>query len=123
MLEENLTQRILNCAMIVHSKLGPGLLESCYEECLYYELRKADLQTEKQKPMPLIYDAVHMEIGYRVDLMVDNKVIIEIKSVEALNNVHMAQVITYLRLSGCRVGLLINFNVKSLKEGIKRIVV
>ena len=123
MLEENLTQRILSCAMLVHSKLGPGLLESCYEECLYYELKKNGLQVEKQRPMPLVYDDVCMEIGYRIDLMVDRKVIVEIKSVEMLNNVHMAQVITYLRLSECRVGLLINFNVSSLREGIKRIVV
>ena len=123
MLEEKLTEQILNCAMKVHTKLGPGLLESCYEECLYYELRKAGLKVEKQKPMPLIYDTIHMEVGYRVDLMVNNTVIIEIKSVEALNNVYMAQVITYLRLSGCKVGLLVNFKVKSLKDGIKRIVV
>jgi len=123
MLEENLTKGILACAMNVHSKLGPGLLESCYEECLCYELKKEGFSVEKQKPMPLVYDTVKLEIGYRIDIMVNSKIVIEIKSVEMLNNIHLAQVITYLRLSKCRVGLLINFNVKSLKDGIKRIVV
>lgn len=89
---------------------------------MYYELRKADLFVEKQKPMPLIYDEVKLDVGYRIDLLVEDKVVLEIKSVEALNDIHLAQVLTYLKLSGCKLGLLINFNVTLLKNGIKRIV-
>ena len=113
LLNEELTGSILKCAYKVHSVLGPGLLESAYEECLFYELEKTGLAVNKQKPMPM---------GYRIDLLVEEKVILEIKSVEALNPVHFAQIITYLKLSDCRIGFLINFNVKSLKEGIKRII-
>lgn len=102
--------------------MGPGLLESSYEECLFYELVKRDLTVQKQKPLPLVYKEVKLEIGYRVDLLVENKVIIEIKSVEALNDVHLAQILTYLKLSDCKVGLLINFNVSLLKNGIRRVV-
>src|SRR5207253_6824533 len=94
--------------------LGPGLLESAYEECLYYELRKLGLITEKQKALPLVYEAVKLEVGYRVDLLVESKLIIEIKAVEALTDIHLAQVLTYLKLSGCKLGLLINFNVLHL---------
>ncbi len=117
-----LTEQILSCAFKVHSALGPGLLESAYEECLYYELNKAGLHAEKQKPMPLVYEDVKLDAGYRIDLLVENRVVVEIKSVEALNDVHMAQIITYLKLSGCRIGLLLNFNVASLKNGIKRVI-
>jgi GxxExxY protein len=102
--------------------LGPGLLESSYEECLYYELSKLGLAVEKQKPLPLIYEEVKLEIGYRVDLIVEKKVVVEIKAVEALNDVHTAQVLTYLKLSNCKIGLLLNFNVSSLKNGIKRLI-
>ena len=102
--------------------LGPGLLESAYEECLFYELNKEGLLVIKQMPMPLIYDGQRLEIGYRIDLLVENKVIIEIKSVDALNPVHLAQLMTYLKLSKCKIGFLINFNVKSLKDGIQRII-
>ncbi len=121
--ETELTKQIIGCAYKVHSRLGPGLLESAYEECLYYELSKEGIRVGKQKPLPLVYEEIKLEVGYRVDLFVNNKVIIEVKSVEALNDVHFAQLITYLRLSGCKVGLLMNFNVKHLKNGIKRLVV
>jgi len=117
-----ITGTILECAYKVHTHLGPGLLESAYETCLYYEIKKAGLKVHKQKPLPLIYYDVHLEAGYRIDLLVENKVVVEIKAVEALNDVHTAQVLTYLKLSECKVGLLINFNVASLKNGIKRLI-
>ena len=117
-----ITGKILECAYKVHTELGPGLLESAYEECLAYELAKSGLKIEKQKPLPLIYEEVKLEIGYRIDILVENQVVIEIKSVEKLNDVHTAQTLTYLKLSECKVGLLINFNVKSLKQGIKRLI-
>ncbi len=120
--ENELSEIIIGAAINVHKKLGPGLLESAYEECLYYELNKNSLNVEKQKPMPLIYDDVKLDVGYRIDIMVENKVVIEIKSVEALNDVHLAQVLTYLKLSNCKLGLLINFNVSKLVNGIRRVV-
>ena len=120
--ENEISEIILGAAFKVHTALGPGLLESAYQECLYYELKKRNLKVEKEKPLPLIYEDVKLEIGYRVDLLVENKVIVELKSVEALNDVHLAQVLTYLKLSECKLGLLMNFNVKSLKLGIKRVV-
>ncbi len=120
--ENEISKEILNAAFKVHTALGPGLLESAYQECLFYELKKRGLQVEKEKPLPLIYEEVKLEIGYRIDLLVENKVIIELKSVEALNDVHLAQILTYLKLSDCKLGLLMNFNVKSLKLGIKRVV-
>ncbi len=119
---ETIFKKVLDCAFKVHSALGPGLLESAYEECLYYELRQAGLKVLKQKPLPLVYEDVKLEIGYRVDLLVEDQVIVEIKSVDALADIHMAQIITYLKLSGCRLGLLVNFNVKHLKDGIKRVI-
>ena len=122
-LYEELTGSILKCAFKVHSALGPGLLESAYEECLYYELDNIGLRVIKQKPMPLIYQEKKLDIGYRIDLLVEDKVILEIKSIESVNSVHIAQLMTYLKLSGCRVGFLINFNVESLKEGIRRIII
>jgi GxxExxY protein len=123
LLHQELTSSILRCAFKVHSTLGPGLLESAYEECLHYELDKNGLIVIKQKPMPLIYEERKLELGYRIDLLVENKIIIEVKSVDALNPVHLAQIMTYLKLSGCRIGLLINFNVQSLKDGIKRVII
>jgi GxxExxY protein len=122
LLEKELTEKILSCAYTVHTNLGPGLLEKTYEECFAYELNRNALFVEKQKELPLIYEDVRLEVGYRIDLLIEKKVIIEIKSVEAINDVHIAQILTYLKLSGCRVGFLINFNVKSLKDGIKRFV-
>jgi GxxExxY protein len=123
LLHGELTGSILHCAYKVHSVLGPGLLESAYEECLQYELDKAGLIVIKQKPMPLIYEEKKLDLGYRIDLFVEGKVIIEIKSVEALNPVHLAQIMTYLKLSKCKIGFLINFNVQSLKDGIKRVII
>jgi len=122
LLHEELTGSILTCAYKVHSVLGPGLLESAYEECLYYELIKNNLAVVKQKPMPLVYEEKKLNLGYRIDLLIEDKVILEIKSVDAIHPVHFAQVLTYLKLSGCRIGFLINFNVQSLKEGIQRII-
>lgn len=122
LLHEELTSSILRCAYKVHTALGPGLLESAYEECLHYELDKSGILSIKQKPMPLVYEEKKLDLGYRIDLFVDGKVIIEIKSVEALNPVHFAQLLTYMKLSGCRIGFLINFNVRSLKDGIKRVI-
>jgi len=122
MTENEISKIVFDCALKVHQALGPGLLESSYEECLYYELKKTGLLIEKQKALPLIYEDVKMEIGYRVDLIIERKFIVEVKSVEALNDVHLAQVLTYLKLSNCKLGLLINFNVSLLKNGVKRII-
>ena len=122
MLENLVTEKIIGCVLNVHKALGPGLLESAYKECLYYELDKSGVPVEKEKPMPLIYQEVRMDCGYRVDLLVEHCVIVEIKAVEALNDVHMAQVMTYMKLAECRIGLLMNFNVRLLKDGIKRII-
>jgi len=119
---DTLSREILDVAYKVHSALGPGLLESAYEAVLYYELTKAGLKVEKQKPLPLVYEEVKLDAGYRLDLLVEGCFIIEVKSVEALNNVHMAQVMTYLRLSGNHIGFLFNFNTDRLKNSMKRIV-
>ena len=119
---EEIFKTVLDCSFQVHTALGPGLLESAYEECLYYELRQLGLNVEKQKPLPLIYKEVKLNAGYRIDLLVENKVIVEIKSVESLADIHMAQILTYLKLSGCKLGLLANFNVRHLKDGIKRVI-
>ena len=97
-------------------------LESSYEECLFYELNKTGLFVEKQKPLPLVYEEVKLDVGYRIDLFVEKKVIIEIKAVETFNDIHLAQVLTYLKLSDCELGLLINFNVTLIKDGFKRVV-
>lgn len=120
--ENELSKIVFDCALKVHQNLGPGLLESAYEECLFYELKKSGLDIEKQKPLPLIYEEVKLDIGYRVDIIVENKLILEIKSVDALNDVHFAQLLTYLKLTDCKLGLLINFNVNLIKNGIKRVV-
>jgi len=122
MTENELATEVIGCAIAVHRALGPGLLESAYEQCLAYELRQSGFRVEVQKPMPLFYEEVEMDCGYRVDILVEDKLIIELKAVEALNDVHLAQTLTYLKLSDCRLGLLINFNVSVLKNGIKRVV-
>jgi GxxExxY protein len=122
MTENEISKMVFDCALKVHQNLGPGLLESAYEECLFHELMKTGLKIEKQKPLPLIYEEVKLEIGYRIDIMIENKFIIEIKSVDALNDVHLAQILTYLKLSKCKLGLLINFNVSLIKNGIKRVI-
>ena len=122
MTEDQISKIILDCAFKVHTKLGPGLLESAYRTCLAYELRKAGLTVEEEKALPLIYEEIKLECGYRIDLLVNSKVIIELKTVEAFTDVHQAQTLTYMKLSGCHLGLLINFYVKSLKDGIKRFI-
>ena len=106
----------------MHKQLGPGLLESTYEACLYYELIKAGINVQRQVPMPLIYKEVRLEQGYRIDLLVENCIVLEIKMIEAIANVHMAKTLTYLKLSGAKVGLIINFNVLKLTTGIKRLI-
>ncbi|MDD3322975.1 MAG: GxxExxY protein [Paludibacter sp.] len=121
MTENEISKIILDCAFRVHTTLGPGLLESTYRTCLAYELRKAGLLIEEEKALPLIYDEIKLEYGYRIDILVNSKVVIELKTVEAFNDVHIAQVLTYLKLSGCHLGLLLNFYTKSLKDGIKRL--
>lgn len=116
-----ITEQIIGCAINVHRSLGQGLLESAYQECLLYELKKAGLFVEKEKALPLVYEEVKLDCGYRIDLLVEKQIVVEIKSVEALNDVHTAQVLTYLKLSNCKIGLLINFNVTQLTNGIKRL--
>jgi GxxExxY protein len=120
--ENELSNIIISCAIEVHRQLGPGLLESAYKTCLCYELIQKGLNVSIEKPMPIIYKEVKLDHGYRIDLLVDNKVVIEIKTVEALNDVHTAQVLTYLKLGNYKLGLLLNFNVGILKNGIKRII-
>ncbi len=117
-----ITHEILDSAYKVHSALGPGLLESAYRACLVYELRKKGFSVEEEKALPLIYEEVKLDCGYRIDILVEGNVVIELKTVEAFTDVHTAQVLTYLRLSGNHVGLLLNFYTKSLKDGIKRLV-
>jgi GxxExxY protein len=118
----SLTQQVIGAAMRVHSKLGPGVLESSYEACLKYELQRRGLGVESQIGLPLIYDEVRLELGYRLDLLVENEIIVEIKARESILPVHESQLLSHLRLSGKRVGLLINFHVRHLKDGIKRMV-
>ena len=118
----DITHEILDSAFKVHSVLGPGLLESAYSTCLVYELRKKGLSVETEKPLPIVYEEIRLECGYRMDILVEGKVVIELKCVEDFRDVHTEQVLTYLKFSGCKVGLLINFYTKSLKDGIKRFI-
>jgi len=122
MTENEIAKIIVNTAYNIHVKLGPGLLESVYEEILYYELVKQGLKVERQKGIPVIWDDIKMELGFRADLIVENKVITELKSVETIAPVHPKQLLTYLRITGLKLGLLINFNEKLIKNGITRIV-
>jgi GxxExxY protein len=122
MTEDEIAKIIVNSAFNVHVALGPGLLESAYEACLIYELLAVGLTVSSQVNLPIVYRDVKLECGYRIDILVENKVIIEIKSVAELNNIHMAQTLTYLKLSDCKLALLINFNVARIKEGIKRVI-
>ncbi|MDX2191352.1 MAG: GxxExxY protein [Bacteroidota bacterium] len=122
MTENELSSKIIGVGIEIHTALGPGLLENAYKECLYYKMVQSGLFVEKEKPMPLTYEGVKLECGYRIDLLVENKVVIEIKSVETLNDVHLAQTLTYMKLGNYKLGLLINFNVFKLKDGIKRVV-
>jgi len=115
-----LTEKIIGCAIEVHKKLGPGLLESAYEECLSYELKSAGLAIERQVPVPVVYKDIKLECGYRIDILVEKAVIIELKAIETLAPVHEAQILTYMKFANKTMGLLINFNVTLLKNGIKR---
>src|SRR2546422_8852557 len=121
--DNDITHEIIGAAIEVHRLLGLGLLESAYEECLSRELELRNLNVERQKPIPIVYKDVKLECGYRIDLLVESRIIVELKSVEAIAPVHQAVVLTYLRLSGRRLGLLINFNAAVLKDGIKRYIV
>lgn len=120
--ENQLSKVIVDCAMTVHKRLGPRLLESAYEECLAYELSKCGLWVERQKMLAIQYDELVVENAYRMDIVVENKVVIELKAVQQLSELHAAQLLTYLRLSGLKLGLLINFNTTLLKDGLKRVI-
>ena len=122
MTENEVAAFIVDSALRVHRELGPGVFESTYEICLVHELRGQGLKVEVQKELPVVYGDIELEAGYRIDLMVEDKVIVELKSVQSLSDLHMAQILTYLKLSNCKLGLLINFNVKLIKDGIKRVV-
>lgn len=122
MTENELSRIVVNVAYLIHIKLGPGLLESVYEEIMHYELQRQNLWVERQKVIPVIWDNIKMDIGFRADLILENKVIIELKSVETIAPVHPKQLLTYLRITGKRLGLLINFNEPLIKNGISRIV-
>ena len=117
-----ITQNIIGCAIEVHKSLGPGLLESAYEECLAFELNKAGLSIKRQLPTPVVYKDVKLDCGYRIDILVENTVVIELKVVDEFNPVHQAQMLTYMKFSKMKVGLLINFNVTVLKNGIRRFI-
>ena len=119
---DTLSKAIIGCAIEVHKNLGPGLLESAYEECLVFELNNRRITVERQKPVPVVYKEIKLDCGYRLDLKIANEIIIEIKSVDTLAPIHDAQILTYMRFSKIKIGLLINFNVTSLRQGIKRFV-
>jgi len=116
-----ITETIIGCAIEVHKHLGPGLLESTYEACLHYELLNAELDIKRQLGLPLVYKEINMEQGYRLDLLIENIIVVEIKSVETIGDLHIAQVLTYLKLSGSKIGLILNFNVLKMTDGIKRL--
>ena len=117
-----ITEKIIGIAIDVHRALGPGLLESAYEACMFYDLKQTDMKIEQQKHLPILYKGIKLDCSYRLDFLVEDEVIVEIKSVEKLLPIHKAQLLSYLKISGLKVGLLINFNVKFLKNGIQRIV-
>lgn len=121
MTEDKISSIVIRCAIDVHRALGPGLFEHTYQECLYYKLKKEGLKVEKEKSLPIIFEEVELSSGYRIDLLVEDKVVVELKSVELLNHVHTSQILTYLKLGKYKLGLLINFNVALLKQGIKRV--
>lgn len=120
--ENEIARIVFESGLQIHKTLGPGLLESAYEECLYFDLVNAGLKVEKQKGLPLIYKEIKLDTGYRVDFLIENKLIVEIKAIETLHPIHTAQVLTYLKLSECKIALLINFNVSLFKDGVKRII-
>ena len=119
---EEITKKIIKCAMDVHTVLGPGLLENVYKECLFYKLCKDGFNVEKEKPIPLVFDGITLDCGYRIDLLVENKIVVELKSIKKIEDIHLSQILTYMKLGKFKVGLLINFNVTLLKNGIKRVV-
>jgi GxxExxY protein len=119
---QELTEKIIGAAIEVHRALGPGLLESIYQTCLAHEMSLRGLRFEKEKPLPVEYKGIRLESGYRLDFIVDDKVVVELKAVDSLHDVHKAQLLTYLKLTGCKVGLLLNFNSTVLKNGIERLV-
>jgi GxxExxY protein len=121
MIDKDITEKIISAAMRIHSRVGPGLLESAYRDFLYYELLREGWAVEKEKLMPVVYEGLSLEYGYRIDLLVDNKVVVELKTVELLRRIHQQQVLTYLRMGNFKTGLLINFQVAHLKDGLKRI--
>jgi len=121
MTENDISKIIIGLAIEVHKALGPGLLESTYKECLFYKINKSGLFVEKEKSMPVIFEEIQLDCGYRVDLLVENKLIVELKSVESLSVIHLAQTLTYLKLGNYKLGLLINFNEVLLKNGIRRV--
>ncbi|MFN8250804.1 MAG: GxxExxY protein [Ferruginibacter sp.] len=120
--ENEISKVVFEAGLKVHKTLGPGLLESAYEECLHFELLKSGLFIERQKVLPLVYESIKLDAGYRADFLIEHKLIVEIKAIEALADIHLAQVLTYLKLSKCKLGLLINFNVVLFKEGVKRVI-
>ena len=122
MIFDELSKRVIGCAIEVHRTLGPGLLESTYEQCLAHELKCAGISFKLQYPLPVNYNGVKLDCGYRVDLFVDNKIIVELKSVDKVLPIHQAQLLTYMKLAGIKIGLLMNFNVRFMKNGIKRMV-
>lgn len=122
MTENELSHKIIGLAIDVHNDLGPGLLERAYEECLFHKIITNGLYAEKQKALPLVYEDVKLECGYRVDILVENKLVIEVKAVEAIHEIFVAQVLTYLRLGGFKLGLIINFNELMLRNGIRRVI-
>lgn len=121
MMLDEITEKVIGCAINVHRELGPGLLESAYRECLAYDLRVGGLKVEQEKPMPIVYKEVKLDHGYRMDLVVEDRIVLELKTVEAFTDVHTAQILTYMKLAGYELGLLINFHVTLLKNGIKRL--
>ncbi|MCX6270005.1 MAG: GxxExxY protein [Bacteroidetes bacterium] len=122
MKRDEVFKKVLDCCFTVHTSLGPGLLENAYQECLFYEIQQTGLELKKQFPLPLVYKSIRLDTGYRLDLLVDNQVVVEIKAIESFSDIHVAQILTYLKLSGCHLGLLVNFNVPHLKNGIKRMI-
>jgi GxxExxY protein len=121
MTENEISKIVFDCALKVHKTLGPGLFESAYEECLFYELNKYDLKVERQKILPLIYEDIKLDTGYRLDIIIDDKVILELKTVDSLKDIHLAQILTYLKFTKCKLGMLINFNSILIKDGIQRV--
>ncbi len=120
--ENEIANKVIGVAIEVHKTLGSGLLETAYKECLYYKIKQAGLFVEKEKPIPLIFEDVKLDCGYKIDILVENKVVVELKAVDSLNDIHLAQILTYLKIGNFKLGLLINFNVSLLKDGIKRVI-